>query len=248
MCGVFDEKPATVKTITAVTPNQIREITKTGNNVEIVKKLQEHGLVKVVPPPEEFRGPALNEMKKFDLVLQVAVEGKTKACTISVNGNYVTTDIDREKRTFARDGNPDLLELYKNTEGFSKKERNASIFDAITQNPSSIVDQIGITQIKEFNAKNFKDKKDRENADKLAETDQKSYLNFIKDRGLYDRFLDFIVKELQHMAGNENAASPSELQENNVQNIMLDRKRGEDEDDLRARTDRLLKKYGGKED
>lgn len=72
--------------------------------------------------------------------------------------------------------------------------------------------------------------------------------NILDKNGLLEKFMDWMAKELQKMAGTSKLPSGGEAQMQYLGERKEDEKQDKAERDLAERVDELKKKYGGKED
>jgi len=76
--------------------SEVPKLLANKSNTEMIKTLQKYGKVTIEPPPDEFKGPDLNQMKRFALNLEI-VGGKKTKIEIVDNAIIVNKNIfDRE--------------------------------------------------------------------------------------------------------------------------------------------------------
>ncbi|MFA4983542.1 MAG: hypothetical protein WC588_05005 [Candidatus Micrarchaeia archaeon] len=93
--------PVTAVSEPALNIKEMSVLLANKSNTEMVKTLQKYGKVTIEPPPMEFRGPNLDEMKNVKFHLEMT--NGTKAKIDVIEGN-TTIEIKKEVGVYLREG------------------------------------------------------------------------------------------------------------------------------------------------
>jgi len=111
--------------------NELPALLANKSNTEMVKVLQKYGKVTIEPPPMEFRGPNLDEMKNVTFHLEMANGTKTN---IGVIGEKTVIKTKEEARACLNKGVEISKEETKNGINHLKNENLITSDDAIRYN------------------------------------------------------------------------------------------------------------------
>jgi hypothetical protein len=195
-------------------------ITSSKNNTELVEKMRAAGFQNIqidckkkngktihYPPPDAFSD--IRGFNRMDLAITATLKdsgGNNKQCTIYLKNEIAALKTDEGVQVLGLDNKNVVLEkAYKHMglAGLTDSECRSVVMESINKDPTSLK-SIGNSKLTKINEQlPYSSEAERAEGKKLIDDGKyKEYVDYIKSKGLYDQFIDFMAKELQKMAGS----------------------------------------------